>query len=88
MVDSAYPDLKVESTVVRAGAAAALVSESQAASLVVDATRAVGGILGHLAGLSRPRLPRIAAHHIVLRPVERDQLAVDGDRPILVGVDG
>jgi len=89
VVDGAYPDLKVETTVVRAGAAAALVSESQAASLVVVATRAVGGVLGHLAGSVAAQ---VAAHSsapvIVLRPAERDELAVGGDRPVLVGVDG
>jgi nucleotide-binding universal stress UspA family protein len=90
-VRASFPDLYIESVIVSASPAGALVGESRHASLVVVATRATGGFVGHLAGSVAAQ---VAAHAhgpvVVVRPtgyVELDPAGF-GDRPIVVGLDG
>jgi nucleotide-binding universal stress UspA family protein len=86
-----YPDLHIESVIVTASPAGALVDESRNASLVVIATQATGGVVGHLSGSVAAQ---VAAHAhgpvIVVRPTSYAELdpATFADRPVVVGLDG
>ena len=76
--------------VVNASSAGALVAESRHASLVVVATHATGGVVGHLAGSVAAQ---VAAHAhcpvIVTRPTSYAELdpATFADHPVVVGLD-
>lgn len=90
-VADAHPEVHVEAITFIGGAAAVLVEESKQASLVVLATRATGGVLGHLAGSVAAQ---VAAHAsapvVVLRPTDgndTDPTEFAG-RPVVVGLDG
>jgi nucleotide-binding universal stress UspA family protein len=90
-VTAGHSDLDVETVAVNGGPASVLVEESTTASLVVVATRARGGLLGHLAGSVAAQVASHAsAPVVVLRPtdgVPTDPTDFAG-RPILVGLDG
>jgi nucleotide-binding universal stress UspA family protein len=90
-IRNSYPDLRIEWAIVNASPAGALVDESRHASLVVVATHAIGGLVGHLSGSVAAQ---VAAHAhcptIVARPTTYAELdpATFADRPIVVGLDG
>ncbi len=90
-VSEAYPDVSVETAAVAGTTASILVAESAAASLIVLATHASGGVIGHLSGsISAQVAAHAEAPVMVLRPVDEfspDPGAFAG-RPVVVGIDG
>lgn len=90
-VHRSHPDLRTESAIVKASPAGALVAESRHASLVVVATNATGGLMGHLAGsVAAPVAAYAHGPVIVVRPTSYAELdpATFGGRPVVVGPDG
>ncbi len=90
-IASSCPELDVEAVAAVGSAAGVLVRESTQSSLVVTASRATGGLGGHLAGsISAQVAAHAAGPVVVLRSMEPD--FVDPDtftgRPVVVGLDG
>jgi nucleotide-binding universal stress UspA family protein len=88
---SAHPEVAVDSAVISASPARALIEESRRASLVVVGTRATGGLVGHLSGSVAAQ---VAAHAhapvVVVRPssfTDPDP-ATFASAPVVVGLDG
>jgi nucleotide-binding universal stress UspA family protein len=89
LVVAEYPDVHVQTAIVPGGPAGVLLAESRKASLVVVATQATGGLVGHLGGSTAAQ---VAAH------AEAPVLVLRGERqgdpesfrgwPVVVGVDG
>lgn len=90
-VTAVHGGVVIESAVIDAGPAAALIEESRQAGLVVIGTRSAAGLKGHVAGSVAAQ---VAAHAMapvaVLRP--GDVTSADPDtftgRPVMVGMDG
>lgn len=86
---SKHPQLSTQAAVVSGSPAAALVEESQSASLVVLGTRATGGLMGHLSGSVSAQVAAHAHAPVVVLPPNGagadPELATD---PVVVGLDG
>jgi nucleotide-binding universal stress UspA family protein len=86
-----YPTLPVEAVAALGGPAGVLVAESEDASVVVTASRATGGLRGHLAGSVSAQVAAHASCPVVVlrstepRYVERTEF---GGLPVVVGLDG
>lgn len=90
-VATLHPDVVIETAVIDAGPAAALIEESHRASLIVVGTRAAAGLKGHVGGSIAAQ---VAAHAtapvVVLRPGDVTSAGPDAvtSRPVMVGMDG
>jgi nucleotide-binding universal stress UspA family protein len=86
-----YPDLAVQTRAELGSTPSVLVDESQTASLVVMATRATAGLVGHLTGSFSAQ---VASHAecpvMVLRPIGEfsDDPTEFRGKPVVAGIDG
>lgn len=90
-ITGSYPDLDVEAVAAVGGAAGVLVRESARASLLVVASRASGGLKGHLAGsISAQVAAHAASPVVVLRSMEPHYVDPEAfiGQPVVVGLDG
>jgi len=89
-VAARYPDLTVETEVVRGAPASVLVDESTSAQLIVVGSRGLGGFASMVVGsVSAQVAAHAAAPVIVVRPpAPGNTREAPGTGPVVVGVDG
>ena len=89
-----FPDLPVEIAAIDGSPAGVLVAQSRHADMIVVATRAAGGLTGHLSESVASQLTAYAsAPVLILRPEPENNrpgtgTEVPGGGPVVVGVDG